>query len=507
MTTPTLESPATRGTLSAGKALLLLCSAQFMLTLDFAIVNIALPSIQRDLGFSEGALPWVVGAYALFFGGFLLVGGRAGDLFGRKRLFVAGLALFTLASLIGGLATAPIVLIAARAGQGLGAAATSPAVLALIAAAYPEGRKRAMAMGVFGAVASAGFSGGVLLGGVLTQGFGWRSVMFVNVPFGILLIAIAGLKLAADHQQGRRERVDVTGAVLITGGMCAIIYALTVAADRGWSATSVLVCLVGGVALVAAFVALQAALGARGGSPLVPLGVFRNRSVVAGDVIAFLSGGVMSISTYFITLYMQEALGYSALKAGLAFFPQAFVVFLAAKFVADLTGSKGPRPLLIWGGVGLLAGSALLALIPADASFLLQILPGGVLLGLGVTVMMITTAVAATAGVENNRLGLASGIYNSSRQLGVGMCLALAVTLAGVGPQTDRGDVSGYHKAFILSAVLSLLIILFAIALPKVKPVTPWAQQDEDVEPVEDVEPEELPGATAPEPAEATSVR
>ncbi len=470
---------ATRAESSATKTLLLLCCAQFMLVLDFAIVNIALPSIQRALDFTEGALPWVIGAYALFFGGFLLVGGRAGDLFGRKRMFVGGLVLFTAASLVAGLANSPLMLIIARASQGLAAAAVSPAVLALIAIAYPEGRKRAMAMGVFGAVASAGFSCGVLFGGLLTQAFGWRSVMFVNVPVGIVLIAFAVKMLVADHAAAIRQRVDVVGAVLITGGICTILYALTVAADKGWSSATVVWCLISGGVAVALFIALEATLGARGGSPLVPLGIFNNRSLVAGDLISFLSGGVMSVSTYFITLYMQEALGYSAMKAGLAFFPQAFVVFLAAKFVADWTGTKGPRPLLIVGALLLTAGSLLLAFVPADASFLLNLLPGGVLIGLGVTVMLIATAVSATAGVRPQQLGLASGIYNSSRQLGVGMCLALAVTLADVGPQTNPQDVSGYHVAFGISAGLSILIALFAVALPLAKPINPFAHAPE----------------------------
>jgi EmrB/QacA subfamily drug resistance transporter len=443
----------------------LLCSAQFMLVLDFAIVNVALPSMQRHLGFTDATLPWVVGAYALFFGGFLLIGGRAGDLFGRKRMFIAGMAIFTVASLVGGFATAPIVLIAARALQGLAAAAASPAVLAIIAGGYTEGRDRAKAMGVFGAVASAGFTGGVLAGGILTEYLGWRSVMFVNVPFGILLTVLAAKRVVADHGVAAGKRIDIPGALLITTSMCLISYALTVAANDGWGSRTVLWTLGGGAALLVVFAILQTRLAA----PLVPPSIFRIRSVTAGDTIAFLSGGVMSISTFFLTLYMQQELGYSAIRTGLAFFPQAFIVVLASKFVAQYTGRFGAKPVLLVGAVLLVGGSAALTQVTAHGSFLVHILPGGLLLGVGVAVMMISTAVAATTGVPGAQMGLASGLYNSARQLGVGLCLALAVTIANVGHGAFP-TIGGYQKAFELSALLSVLITLTAAILPSRKP-------------------------------------
>jgi EmrB/QacA subfamily drug resistance transporter len=439
------------------RPLLLLCAAQFMLVLDFAIVNVALPWIREDLGFSTGLLPWVVGAYALFFGGFLLVGGRAGDLIGRKRIFVVGIAVFTLASLVGGLATAPLVLVVARALQGLSAAAVSPAVLALIAAGYPEGPERAKAMGVFGAVSSMGFTGGVLTGGVLTELFGWRSIMFINVPVGIVLAVLASRRLVADRGT-RGRRIDWPGAALVTAGMCAISFALTVATERGWGDSTVIIDVVAGIALVAAFLALQT----RVESPLVPLSIFRNRELVGGDSIAFLSGGVMSISTFFLTLYMQQVLGYSAILTGIAFFPQAFVVVLASLPVARMTGRMGARPLLLGGGVCLIAGSALLMLVAVVRSFPLIVLPGGILLGLGVTVMMISTAVSATSGVEPAQLGLASGLYNSSRQLGVGLCLGVGVALASAAGTGERISLAGFQVAFGLSAALSLALVLIA---------------------------------------------
>ena len=476
----------TTGTPTQRPALLLLCMAQFMLVLDFAIVNVALPTIKHDLAFTTGQLPWVVGAYALFFGGFLLIGVRAGDIFGRKRIFLIGLVAFTAASLVGGFATAPIVLIAARAVQGLAAAVVSPAVLALIAAGYEEGSARTSAMGWYGAVSSAGFTGGVLFGGILTGTLGWRAVMFVNVPVGIALIARAASRLVDDRVTGPRPRVDLPGAVLITASMCSIIYALTVASDQGWRAAQVTWLLAAGAVLLIAFVIVQT----RTQTPLVPLGIFRNRSVTAGNGIAFLSGGVMAISTFFLTLYMQQLLHYSAIVSGFAFFPQAFIVVLASLPVVKLTERVGAKSVLAVGGVLLAVGSIALSLAPADGHFLPHILPWGLLLGLGVTVMMITTAVAATSGVPRHLAGLASGLYTSSRQMGVGLCLAVAVAAAGLGRGTD--PIGSLHVGFQISAGLSVAIVVLAVAvLPRSRAAQPQAVGTEQA--VRAAEPVEAP--------------
>ncbi|MCE7082341.1 MFS transporter [Streptomyces sp. ST2-7A] len=443
--------------------LLLLCSAQFVLALDFAIVNVALGGMQRDLGFTDSGLQWVVGAYALFFGGFLLLGGRAGDVIGRKRLFVGGLSVFTLASVVGGLATTPFLLVASRALQGLSAAAVSPAILALIAAGFPEGKERVKAMGVFGAVSSAGFSGGVAAGGLLTEYLSWRAVMLVNLPVGVLIVALAAGKLATDHTATRSTKLDVPGAILITSAMCAFSYGLTAAVDQGWGSTPVIGSLTAGVLLLIAFLVVQTRVPA----PLVPLRIFRNRALSAGNGIAFLSGGVMSVSTFFITMYLQQVLEYSPAMTGLAFFPQAFVVFLASVPVVRLTGRLGARNMLTIGGVLLVAGSVLLARVTESSSYWLVVLPGGVLLGLGITVMMITTAVAATSGVGGPQMGLASGLYNSSRQLGVGLCLALGVVLAGMLQGAVRAiPISGFQTAFWFTAALSVgIIVMSALGL------------------------------------------
>ncbi|MFJ9430422.1 MFS transporter [Streptomyces sp. NPDC101490] len=451
---------STNAAAGARPPLLLLCAAQFMLVLDFAIVNVALGAMQRDLDFSASGLQWVVGAYALFYGGFLLLGGRAGDVFGRKRMFVVGLAVFTLASLVGGIATDSWVLVLARAVQGLSAAAVSPAVLAMIAGGFPEGSERVKAMGVFGAVSSAGFTGGVVAGGVLTEYLTWRAVMLVNVPVGIVLVALAAKRLLADHHATRSSRLDLPGAILVTSAMCALTYGLTAASDKGWDATPVLVALAAGAVLLITFLVVQTKVS----QPLVPLSIFRNRALSAGNGIAFLSGGVMSVSTFFITMYMQQVLGYSALKASMGFFPQAFVVFLFSLPVVKLTHKLGARNVLIAGGVLLTIGSGLLAQVTADSSYLLGVLPGGVLLGLGVTVMMIATAIAGTSGVTGPQMGLASGLFNSSRQLGVGLCLALGVALAGVVHGTAaRIPVDGFQTAFWFTTAISAAIVVVSV--------------------------------------------
>lgn len=451
---------STNGTAAARPPLLLLCSAQFMLVLDFAIVNVALGAMQRDLGFTASGLQWVVGAYALFYGGFLLLGGRAGDVFGRKRMFVAGLGIFTLASLVGGIATEPWLLVLARAVQGLSAAAVSPAVLAMIAGGFPEGPERVKAMGIFGAVSSAGFTGGVVAGGLLTEYLTWRAVMLVNVPVGIVLVALAARRLTADHRATRSSKLDLPGAILVTSAMCALTYGLTMASDRGWGSTPVLSSLIGGAVLLLAFLVVQTKVS----EPLVPLTIFRNRALSSGNGIAFLSGGVMSVSTFFITMYMQQVLGYSALKASMGFFPQAFVVFLASLPVVKLTHKLGARTVLIIGGVLLALGSGLLAQVTADSSYALGVLPGGVLIGLGVTVMMISTAIAGTSGVSGPQMGLASGLFNSSRQLGVGLCLALGVAVAGVVHGTvARIPVSGFQNAFWFTTAISAAIVVVSV--------------------------------------------
>ncbi|MFG2006877.1 MFS transporter [Spirillospora sp. NPDC048911] len=468
-----------KGLSDRAKVAVLLCCAQFMLTLDFAIVNVALPSMQRGLGFSGSSLQWVVGAYGLLFGGFLLLGGRAGDVLGRKRLFVWGLAVFTAASLAGGLATDPIVLILARGLQGLSAAAVSPAVLALMSSLFTSPPDRAKAMGAVGAVSSAGFAGGVLAGGVLTEWLGWRWVMFVNIPAGIILIALAARMLTADHRAarathqdtdggGERQRIDLPSALLVTSGTCSVIYALTASTDHGWTSAIVLSTLTAGIALIIAFLALQTRLS----NPLVPLGIFTNRNVSAGNAIAFAAGGVMSVSTYFLTLYLQHTLHYSALRAGLAFFPQALAILLTSKFIAQSTGRSGPRPVLLTGVVFLAAGSLILTTVPhhptdTTTAYLLHVLPGSVLLGLGLSTMMISTAFAAMAGVAPPQLGLASGLVNSNRQLGVAVLLAIAVSLTN--PQNPD-----YQVAFGFTTTLAILIAALTLTLaPRTSAKTP----------------------------------
>ena len=300
-------------------------------------------------------------------------------------------------------------------------------------------------MGWYGAVSSAGFAGGVLSGGVLTEVFGWRAVMFVNVPVGIVLIAACAKRIAADRVTRGKRAIDVLGATLITASTCSAIYGFTVASDQGWGESGVTWSLAIAIAAFVAFVAREATAS----DPLITLGILRNRSLAAGNAIAFLSGGVMAISTFFITLYLQVVLDLSPLVAGLAFFPQAAVVVLASLPVVKLTDTFGPRLVLAGGGLFLVAGSAGLVWAPDEHSFWVNVLPWGVLLALGITVMMITTAVAATSGVSGPRMGLASGLYNSSRQLGVALWLAAAVAISGLGRQD--ATLEALHSGLIVS--------------------------------------------------------
>ena len=313
--------------------------------------------------------------------------------------------------------------------------------------------------GVFGAGSCAGFAGGLLFGGILTEYLTWRAVMFVNVPVCLALVVVAARKIADDRVSNREAGIDILGAILVTGGMCSIIYALTIAADSGWTSSSVLRTVGLGVLMLVAFVALQAKLA----NPLMPLDLFKNRSVTGGNLIAFLSGGVMAISTFFFTLYMHT-LGYSAIKTGLAFFPQAFIVVLASLPVVKMTDRYGARAVLIAGGILLVGGTLLMTLVSADGTFLVNILPGGLFIGAGVTVMMIATAVAATSGVESQRMGLASGVYNSFRQLGVGLCLSAGVAIAQIDDSSPSVD--SIRTGFMVAAILAVGIVLSSLMLP-----------------------------------------
>lgn len=406
--------------------LILLCASQFMVVLDFSIVNVALPSMQRDLGFSQQNLQWVISAYALTFGGFLLLGGRAADLLGRRRVFVAGLGLFSLASMVGGLAQFQWVLIIARAFQGLGAAIVSPAALSILTTTFKEGAERNRALSIWGAVAAGGFAAGVLLGGILTDALSWRWVMFVNVPIGFVAIALSLVLLDKNREQVVSQHIDLIGAVTVTTGLVALVYALVQAPEAGWISLQTFLSLAISLIVLSIFVAIES----RSVSPLVPLRIFRRRMLVGANIIGLLMGTVAGSMTFILTLYMQEVLSYSALQTGLAFLPHALAAIVAAPIGSRLATKVGIKKTLIVGMVLAMLGLLLLTQIPVQGNFVRDLLPGTVIVGLAIVISLVATTIAATTGVSDTEQGLASGLFNTAQQVGGAIGLAILVAVS-----------------------------------------------------------------------------
>lgn len=406
--------------------LILLCASQFMVVLDFSIVNVALPSMQRDLGFSQQNLQWVISAYALTFGGFLLLGGRAADLLGRRRVFVAGLGLFSLASMVGGFARFQWVLIIARAFQGLGAAIVSPAALSILTTTFKEGAERNRALSIWGAVAAGGFAAGVLLGGILTDALSWRWVMFVNVPIGFVAIALSLVLLDKNREQAVSQHIDLIGAVTVTTGLVALVYALVQAPEAGWISLQTFLSLAISLILLSIFVAIES----RSVSPLVPLRIFRRRMLVGANIIGLLMGTVAGSMTFILTLYMQEVLRYSALQTGLAFLPHALAAIVAAPIGSRLATKVGIKKTLVVGMVLAMLGLLLLTQIPVQGNFVRDLLPGTVIVGLAIVISLVATTIAATTGVSDSEQGLASGLFNTAQQVGGAIGLAILVAVS-----------------------------------------------------------------------------
>jgi EmrB/QacA subfamily drug resistance transporter len=407
--------------------LALVCLGQFMVVLDISIVNVALPSIQSDLGFSASALQWVVNAYTLTFAGFLLLGGRAADLFGRRRMFLVGLGMFTAASFLGGIAQSQGMLIVARALQGLGGAVLAPATLTIITTTFTEGAARARALGVWSAVAAAGASAGALLGGILTDFMSWRWILFVNVPIGVVALIVARAYLPESRADVQHRRLDVGGAVTVTGGLVALVYAIVRSQQFGWGSSEVLVPLLAGLALLGAFALVEGRLAV---SPLVPFRIFRSRSVTGGNVFIMLFFAAMFGAWYFETLYMQHVLGFSPLAAGLAFLPQTLLIAAGSQFTSRLVMRYGTRPLLIIGSLVGAAGLAWLSRITPSSTFLADLLGPYVLIGAGFGLSVTPVVVAATSGVRQEDAGLASGLLNTARIVGAAIGLAALSTIA-----------------------------------------------------------------------------
>jgi EmrB/QacA subfamily drug resistance transporter len=446
-------------------ALALLCVAQFVVVLDASIVNVALPTIGEKLHFTESSLPWVLNAYVLTFGGFLLLGGRLADLLGRRRLFMGGLILFALASLAGGLASNSGQLIAARAVQGLGGAILSPAALSIVAVTFKDGAERNKALGIWGAVAGSGGAAGVLLGGVLTEGLGWEWVLWVNVPIGILAAAIAPTLIAETKSEDEERHFDIAGALTITLGLSALVFALLDAETVGWGSLQTIATIVGALVLLAAFVVVEM----RSRAPLVPFSIFRVRTVTGANVVGILVGASLFSMFYFISLYMQQVLGYSPIKAGLSYLPLAVTIILAAGIASGLVTKVGFKPILAIGMACVALGLIWFTQISVHGSFLGDLLGPSLLAALGLGFAFVPVTIAAVSGIEDREQGLASGLINTSQQvggaLGLAILAAVANSLIGDSKNPDK-LVEGFQAAFAVGAafaVLGLIATLFLI--------------------------------------------
>jgi EmrB/QacA subfamily drug resistance transporter len=445
-------------------ALILLCSAQFVVVLDASIVNVALPTIGEALEFTESGLPWVVNAYVLTFGGFLLLGGRLADLLGRRRVFMFGLVLFALASLAGGLAANSGQLIAARAVQGLGAAILSPAALSIVATTFKDGAERNKALGIWGAVAGSGGAAGVLLGGVLTEYLGWEWVLWVNVPIGIAAAAISPSLIVESRAEHEVRHFDLAGATTVTLGLSAFVFALLDAEDAGWGSAQTIGTLVAAAILLAAFVAIER----RSRAPLVPFSIFRIRTITGANVVGILTGASLFSMFFFISLYMQQVLGYSPIHAGLSYLPLAVSIMLSAGFASALVTKVGFKPILAAGMVLIAAGLAWFSQISTDGSFFADILGPSLLAAVGLGFAFVPQTIAAVSGVEDREQGLASGLINTSQQVGgaLGLAILAAIANSTIGDSHDPAVLTdGFSTAFLVGAGFAILGLLATLLL------------------------------------------
>jgi EmrB/QacA subfamily drug resistance transporter len=447
--------------------LVLVCFAQFMVVLDATVVNVALPSIQNDLGLSEANLQWIVNAYTLVFGGFLLLGGRAGDLLGRKRLFLFGLVVFTAASLLDGLAVSPGMLIGSRALQGLGAAFISPAALAIITTTFQEGAERAKALGVWAAIAIGGSAVGLVVGGALTQLLSWPWIFFINIPVGVAVLVLSLRYLPESRDEEAHRSFDIAGAVSITAGLMTLVYAIVQAGEHGWTSARTLGLFLLAAVLHVAFVVIER----RSKAPLVRLSIFAVRSLRAANVSMFLVASGLFAMFFFNTLYIQRVLGYGPLEAGLAFLPFTAGIMVSAGFASKFTPRLGVRPVAIGGMLVTIAGMVLLTRISVDGSYASDVLPALVLTALGLGAVFVPLTLVATTGLENEDQGLASGIFNTSQQIGGALGLAILASLAAsktasaTGVSQQAALVEGFHVAFAGGAAFMVVALGCFLAL------------------------------------------
>jgi EmrB/QacA subfamily drug resistance transporter len=437
--------------------LALLAAVAFLDFVDASIVNIALPSIRRDLGFSEQSLQWVPSAYLLTYGGFMLLGGRAADLLGRRRILVAGTIVIGVSSLVGGLAGSAGVLVGARLAQGLGAAMMLPAALSILTTTFKEGSERNTALGVWGGVAAIASAAGVLLGGVLTEGPGWRWVMFVNPLAAVLVLGGIFWLIGDDRGRARLADFDLRGTILATGGMLLLVFALVEAPDQGWGSTRTIAELAGALTLLTAFVMNER----RSKSPLMPLSIFRVRGLAAADATQLVAFAGLLAMFFFLTLYMQTVLGYSPIQAGAAYLPLTLGVGIAAGISSQLLVRTGTRPVIIVGSLIAAGGVYWLSRIPVDGTYLSDLLPGLLITSLGLGAMFVAVTTAANAGVPADKAGLAAALLNSSQQVGAALGLAIFTAIAtsrtsdllASHAPTAEALTSGFQRALLASSL------------------------------------------------------
>ena len=450
------------------QALALVCVAFFMTVLDVSIVNVALPSIGRHLHFSSTGLQWVITAYAITFGGFLLLGGRAGDILGRKRMFLVGVVLFSAASLVCGLSSSAGVLVAARAVQGLGAAVVSPATLSIITTTFEEGAERNKALGIWGAMGGSGAAAGVLFGGILTKYLGWEWIFFVNVPVGALVLALAP-SIVRESKSPDQHGFDLVGASSVTGGLALLVYAISKAPVDGWESTSTVLLLIAAAVVLAFFIVWES----RVAEPIMPLSIFRIRTLAGANIVGVLLGASIFADFFLLTLYVQNVLHYSALKTGITFLATAGTTVVVAALSQWLTTQIGPRIVMAIGLALNTGGLIWYAQIPVHGTYVHDLLGGYLLFGFGLALAFIPVSIAALAGVGPREAGLASGLLNTSQQVGGAIGVAIASTVAishathllRGGTSQAAALTSGYALAFWVIAGISAAGIVAALAL------------------------------------------
>ncbi len=466
------EHPHLRATL------LLACLAQFMVILDVSVVNVALPAIRNGLHFSEQDLQWVVNAYTVTFAGFLLLGGRAADLLGRRRVFVAGLTLFAIASLAGGLATNQGLLIVARAVQGLGGAVIAPASLSILTTTFREGPARNRAVGIWGAMGGAGGAAGVLLGGVLTDLLGWRWILFINVPIGLVAAFLAQRLIAEGRNAERSRNFDLSGALAATVGLSLLVLGIVRTDVTGWGSTGTLALVAAGAVLLVAFLAIEGRIAK---APLMPLRIYASRTLSASNVVVLLVGGASFGMWFFVSLYLQQVLGYSPIKAGLAFLPMTLCIVAGSTLASRAVTRIGAKPMLVAGMIAMTLGLALFTQVSAHGTYLGDMLFPSLLVAIGIGLAFVPATISAVAGVAPQEAGLASGLVNTSRLVGGALGLAILAAIATARTNSDLHHTGastealhaaltgGFQLAFAVAAAFAFVgLAVAAFGLPRI---------------------------------------